>query len=287
MESSPFRGGVRLSPAEKEARATEVALTSEFRTAIDDARDRIAAVLEPACPTAAFLAALRDEVQRAVDDPSTVPYPELADPEAYWDATVKPQSRSLRDAVAAIVEWLEQRIITTMEVAETDLKVLVDSAAAEPGPDPAAMRVLIAQEVEARCLELHHQMAEVLSVLPPSTALAEARIAAEESVRVRATADVESLKTAYLRDAGGDDAHQQFAAQQWSETFAERVAHRHSMLGAQAPWRHQEFALVGYERARAEVESLVEETTVRLQSPLRDVQALLLERYDAAVNADA
>lgn len=275
-----------MSPAEKEARATEVALTSEFRAAIDDARDRITAILEPACPTPAFLAALRDEVQRAVDDPSSVPYPELADPDAYWEATVKPQSRSLRDSVAVVVEWLEQRIITTMEVAETDLKSLVDTAAADPGPDPAALRLLIAQEIEIRCLELHHQMAEVLGILPVST-VAEARAAGDEAIRAQATRDVEGLKSAYLRDAGGDDAHQQFAAQQWSETFAERVMHRHSMLAAEPPWRHQEFALVGYERARAEVERLVEEATVRLQTPLRDVQALLLARYDAAVNADA
>ena len=276
-----------MSPAEKEARATEVALTNEFRDAVDDARERIAAVLDPARPTPAFLAALRDEVQRAVDDPTSVPYPELAEAEAYWEATVKPQSRSLRDAVASIVEWLEQRVITTMEVAETDLKTLVDSAAADPGPDPAGLRVLVAEEIESRCLELHHQMAEVLGVLPPDDAVAEARHGAEEAIRARATADVESLKTAYLRDAGGDDAHQQFAAQQWSETFAERVSHRQSMLAAQAPWRHQEFALVGFERARAEIDRLVEEATVRLQTPLRDVQPLLLQRYDAAVNADA
>ncbi len=58
------------------------------------------------------------------------------------------------------------------------------------------------------------------------------------------------------------------------------------MLAAQAPWRHQEFALVGYERARAEVERLIDDTTQRLQSPLTGMQALLLERYDAAVGAD-
>ncbi|MEZ5245276.1 MAG: hypothetical protein R2707_09285 [Acidimicrobiales bacterium] len=274
-----------MSPAEREARATEIALATEFRAAIDDARDRIAAVLEPARPTAAFLAALRDEVQRAVDDPSSVPYPELADADAYWEATVKPQSRSLRDNVTAIVEWLEQRIITTMEVAEADLKSLVDNAAGESGPDPVGLRVLVAEAVGARCVELHHQMAEMLSVLPTDTVVAAARSAGEDAMRACATADVESLKTAYLRDAGGDDAHQQYAAQQWSETFAERVNHRQSMLAAQAPWRHQEFALVGYERARAEIERLVEAATARLQAPLRGIPDLLLERYDAAVGA--
>jgi len=276
-----------VSPTENEARATEVALTKEFRSAIDDASERIAAILDPACPTPAFLAALRDEVQRAIDDPSAVPYPELADADEYWEANVKPQSRSLRDNVASVIDWLEQRIITTMEVAETDLKSLVDSAAAEPGPDSAALRALIADEVERRCLDLHHRMAEVLGVVTPSDAIAEARAAGDEAIRAQASSDVESLKAAYLRDAGGDDAHQQFAAQQWSETFSERVAHRHSMLASQAPWRHQEFALVGYERARAEVERLVEEVALRLQAPLREIQALLLERYDAALSTSA
>lgn len=275
-----------MSPAEREARATEIALATEFRAAIDDARERIAAVLEPARPTAAFLAALRDEVRRAIEDPSSVPYPELADPDAYWDATVKPQSRSLRANVAAIVEWLEQRIITTMEVAEADLKSLVDNAAADMGADHRALRVLVGEEIDARCLELHHQMAEVLSILPVDNAVAAAREAAEDAIRGRATADVEGLKTAYLRDAGGDESHQAFAAQQWSETFAERVNHRQTMLAAQAPWRHQELALVGYERARSEIDRLVEETTMRLQAPLRGIPALLLARYDEAVGAE-
>lgn len=275
-----------MSPADSEARATAIALATEFRAAIDDARERIAAVLEPARPTAAFLAALRDEVLRAIEDPSSVPYPELADPDAYWDATVKLQSRSLRANVAAIVEWLEQRIITTMEVAEADLKSLVDNAAADVGADHGAQRILVGEEIDARCLELHHQMAEVLSILPVDTAVAAARVTAEDAIRGRATADVEGLKIAYLRDAGGDDAHQRFAAQQWSETFAERVSHRQTMLAAQAPWRHQEFALVGYERARAEIDRLVEETTMRLQAPLQGIPALLLARYDEAVGAE-
>jgi hypothetical protein len=276
-----------LSPTEREVRATEVALTNEFRAAIDDARERVVAVVEPACPTAAFLVALRDEVCRAVDHPESVPYPELADADAYWEATVKPQSRSLRDSVTTIVEWLEQRIITTMEVAETDLKSLVDSSAADPGPDPDARRAMLAGKIEQRCLDLHHQMAEVLRVIPEFDALEDARRFADEAMREQAAADVDSLRAAYLRDAGGDDDHQAFAARQWSETFADRVAHRSSMLAALAPWRHQEFALVGHERVRADVERLVEQATARLQSPLPGLQLLLLERYDTEVGAQA
>jgi hypothetical protein len=276
-----------VSTVAKEARATEVALQSEFESAIADARERVDAVLTPACPTPSFLRALADEVQRAVDTPDIVPYPELADADVYWDSTVKPQSRSLRDNVAAIIEWLEQRIITTMEVAEIDLKTFVAAAAADAGPDPVALRRRVAEEVEARCLDLHHQMAEVLTVLPPNDAIVESRQIAAEAIRAQATSDVEGLKGSYLRDAGGDASHQAFAEQQWSETFAERVSHRHSMLAAQAPWRHQEFALVGYERTRAEVEHIIEDSAVRLQSPLSDIQGLLLERYDEAANTNA
>lgn len=276
-----------VPPVEREARPTEVALAEEFRSAVADARDRVAAVLNPACPTAAFLAALREEVLKAATDPSSVPYPELADADAYWHATVKPQNRSVREAVAAIVEWLEQRIIATMEVAETDLKSLVDVAAADPGPDPVALRELIAGEIEARCVELHHQMAEVLTVMPSADVLDEAREHADEAIRQQATSDVAVLKDAYLRDAGGDEAHQAFAAQQWSETFAARVAHRETMLAAHAPWRHQEFALVGFERARADAEAAVETAAARLQAPLIDIQAILLRRYDDAVAGQA
>lgn len=275
-----------MSPTETTARATEIALAAEFREAIDDARNRVHAVLEPACPTPAFLQALREEVDRALTDPASVPYPELADADAYWEATVKPQSRSVRDAVAGIVEWLEQRIITTMEVAETNLKSLVDTAAADPGPDPEALRALVAEEIDGRCRELHHQMAEVLDVLSAGDGLAEARRHADEAMRAQATADVASLKEAYLRDAGGDEAHQRFAEQQWSETFAERVNHRFTMLAAQAPWRHQELALVGYERARREAERLVEESAERLQAPLGVMRGPLLERFDAAVGTN-
>lgn len=260
---------------------------TEFRAAIDDARERIAAVLGPACPTAAFLVALRDEVERARAEPASVPYPELADPDAYWAATVGPQSRAVREAAVAIVHWLEERIITMIEGVESDLKALVDTAASDPGADPVTRRGAVEEEIAARCHDLHERMGEVLTVLPSFETIEEARRAGDESLRGRASDDVEGLKSAYLREAGGDENHQRFAAEQWAETFADRVAHRASMLAAQAPWRHQELALVGYERACAEVVRTVEATTARLQAPLVDLQRLLLERFDDAVPADA
>ncbi len=280
---SPMCGGTGLSLTEETPRPTQVALTDEFCSAIDDARARVAAVLEPACPTATFLAALREEVVRAIEEPEAVPYPELSDADEYWDATVKPQARSVRASVEAIVDWLEERVVVTMEVAEADLKSMVDRAAADAGADPAAARAALAAEIDARCLELHHQMAKVLTVLPPKDALFQARQSAADAVRARATVDVDGLKASYLREAGGGEDHQRFAEQQWSETFADRMSHREAMLAGVAPWRHQELALVGYERVISEAEGLVEQATVRLQAPLQSILALLLERFDESL----
>lgn len=260
----------------------ENALAAEFRAAVADARARVGALLEPACPDVTFLKALSDELAKAAAEPTSVPYPELIDPDTYWEASVKPQAKSLRDGVLGIVEWLENRVIKTMEVAEADLKQIVDLAAAETESNPEATRREISDCIATRCTALHHQMAELLDVLPDRAALDEARAAHDEALVRRATTDVEGLRDAYLRDAGGDDAHQAFAAQQWSETFADRVAHRQALLAGAAPWRHQELALVGYERARAESESLVEAAVARLQSPLGSMQQLLMERYDNA-----
>ncbi len=261
----------------------EQALAAEFRTAVDDARARVGSLLEPACPNVTFLKALSEELSRATSDPQSVPYPELVDPDTYWEASVKPQAKALRDGVLGIVEWLEHRIIQTMEVAETDLKQMVDLAGADPGSNPQAMRSEINDRVGKRCTALHHQMAELLNILPDRAPLDEARAAHDDALMRRSTTDVEGLRDAYLRDAGGDDAHQAYAAQQWSETFADRVAHRQALLAGAAPWRHQELALVGYERARAESESLVEAAVARLQAPLSGMQQLLMERFDSAV----
>ena len=276
-----------MSSAEGIERATEAALTDEFRSAIDDARARVTAVVEPSCPSTSFLEALRTEVERALGDPSSVPYPELADPDQYWQATVRPQTQSIRSSVIEIVEWLERRIITTMEVAETDLKSMVDAAAADPGLDPDATRTELAAAVDERCIALHHQMAEVTTVLPRELPVHQARQTAADAMRAVASADVEGLKAAYMRDAGGDEDHQRFAEQQWSETFAERVAHREAMLAGSPPWRHQELALVGYERALADVELAVDAIATRLQVPLTELPGLLMARFDESVTLPA
>lgn len=276
-----------MSPAEGSERATETALVEEFRSAVEDARRRIDAVLAPACPTASFLDALRSEVVRALQDPSSVPYPELADPDRYWEATVRPQTQSIRGSVESIIDWLRQRIVATMEVAEADLKATVDAAATDPGPDPEATRSELFRVVDQRCLELHHQMADVTTVLPHELPLQQARLAASDAMRAQASADVEGLKAAYLRDAGGDENHQRFAEQQWSETFAERVAHREAMLAGSPPWRHQELALFGFERALSEVCETVEAAAVWLQGPLVELPGLLMARFDDAVSTSA
>jgi hypothetical protein len=276
-----------VSPAESAAGAVGSSCTEEFSAAIAEARERVAAVLVPACPTTSFLAALRDEVERAIITPDAVPYPELADPDAYWAATVRPQARHSRRAVSEIVTWLEERIVGLMGSVETELKDLVDEAGAGSSVNLAEARARVSEQVEARCSELSAWMEQVRTLLPDDRSYVEAREAATEAIRARATADVEGLRGAYLRDAGGDEAHQRYAAEQWEATFGERVAHRESMLVGQAPWRHQELALVGYERARAECLRMVEEATARLQAPLARFPALLLERFDGSVGSVA
>ena len=260
------------------------ALAAEFRVAVDDARARVAAVLEPAEPTSEFLAALAAEVQRAEADPTSVPYPDLADPDQYWHASVQPQTQTLRDQVGTILEWLESRVIATMEVAERDLKLMVDEAVGAIGPNHVADRGELERALQDRCNELHHQMAELLHVLPDPVPFAALRAGQADAIRMQAEEDVDSLKPRYLAEAGGDEAHQRFAEQQWSETYADRVAHRLAMLAAATPWRHQELALVGYERARLDCEAAVEEAVARLQAPLGGIPEILLERFDSAVS---
>ena len=276
-----------MSHVDEMVTANDAVLAEELRSAIDDARARLGALLDPACPTRNFLEALGEELSRAVSEPDSVPYPDLVDPDAYWNASVKPQSTSLRRSAGEIVAWLEDRVVATMTVAEQDLKSMVERAAEQTGLDYTTARAELADRVDRRCMALHHLLAEALHILTPADRLHEARSWMEGDLRVAATADVEGLKEAYLREAGGDDAHQQFAEQQWSETFADRVAHREALLRGEIPWRHLELALVGYERTRAELEQLVEDAVARLQAPLLDMRALLVERYDSLVSTGA
>lgn len=273
-----------MSETSAEVMEIRAALAAEFRAAVADARARVAAVLEPARPSTEFLGALADELRRAEADPSSVPYPELADPDQYWAVSVQPQAQALREQVEKIIEWLEARVIATMEVAERDLKLVVDEAVADVGPNHVAARSELEAALNDRCTELHHQMAELLHVLPDPGPFDATRQAHAAAMHAQATADVDALKPRYLAEAGGDEAHQRFAEQQWSETYGDRVAHRAAMLAAATPWRHQELALIGYERAAAECEAAVEASVSRLQAPLAGMTAVLLDRFDTALS---
>jgi len=252
-----------------------------LRDLIADASARIDAEMNPACPTIGFLNALTDEISAAVADPSSVPYPELIDPDVYWEASVRPLGSAMCTSVDEILAWLESGVISIMEVAETDMKTTVGSAADAGGTDPAALRASLSDEMDRRCLELHHLMAEILSVVPDAARHEWAREEFENRLEARAVADVDALKSAYMEAAGGDEAHQRYAEQQWSETHGERVAYRQALLRAEAPWRHQEIALVGYERSFAQVRQATETVVERLQAPLGDMSALIMQRYDS------
>ncbi|MBT5849489.1 MAG: hypothetical protein HOH36_03530 [Acidimicrobiaceae bacterium] len=262
----------------------ELSVAVEFRTAMADARARVASLLEPACPNVAFLNALRAELANASADATSVPYPELLDPDTYWKASVNPQAKVLRHGVIGVIEWLQDRVIETMELAETELKQIVDFSAANPGPNMHATRTELRNRITQLCDSLHQQMAELLDLLPDRVPLDEARAANNAALTRRATVDVEGLENAYLREAGGDDAHQTYAAEQWSETFADRVAHRQALLAGASPWRHQELALISYESTWQESESLVDAAVTRLQAPLSMMQQLLMERFDELVS---
>lgn len=244
---------------------------------IDDARRLVADIVDPACPTAGFLAALAEELVRATTAPGSAEFPELIEPDAYWEATVKPQSRSVRRAVAEVIEHTEARLAEAASEVESALRVRVDAA---HGGGLGEARTNVVDEIAVTCQGLHHLMAEMIRIVPSDKAVTVARSALEEGRRRRAVADVEALKPAYLREAGGGEGHQRFAEQQWSETFAERVAHRDTLLRGEVPWRHQELAVVGHERTMTDVRAMVDEAVVRLQEPLMSMGERMVRRYD-------
>lgn len=260
---------------------TESVFEQRILEIVADATGRIAAEMDPVCPTSTYLTTLSREVEMAQADPASVAHPELVDAETYWEVSVKPQGAALRSTVSEILEWLEAGVVSMMGAAESELKALVDTSSPQPGADTELARQSLEHQVNARCLELHHLMAEVLRVVPTSESLDEARTFLSDQLRSRATSDVDSLKDAYMSGAGGDDQHQQFAQKQWSDTHADRVSHREALLQAEPPWRHQEMALVGHERTQAAVAEMVEAVVERLQAPLSGMSRPLMERYDA------
>ena len=262
----------------------ELAAYARIREIVEDVRERVNEIVEPAIPSAAYLAALGDELAAASTDPSSVDHPELVDPEEYWAAAIKPQGQSVRRSVGAVMEYAEKRISAEVTMAEAELEAHIDERAAAASEDANARGDVI-DDIAAHCQVLHHLVAELIGVLPSREMVELAHQALDEARRQRAVSDVEALKPMYMREAGGDDAHQQFAEQQWSETFAERVSHRDLMLRGEIPWRHQELAVVGYDRTREQLETLIDETVTRLQQPLLEVGSRLVRRYDSVATA--
>jgi len=248
-----------------------------FARVLDDARAHVVAVLEPTIPSPGYLAALAAEIARAETDPDSLPRPELADPDRFWLDVVVPQMRTLRTRFEVAVRSVEVAVVEAMGAAERDLHSLLSSAR-DRGAD--AERATLETVLHDHCADLHRRMGELGSELPGLELLAEARAALETDLRARATVDVDSLRAPYLAEAGGDEAHQRFAAQQWVETHPERVAHRVAMLAATSPWRQQELALVGFERSVGLCHDLFATTVERLRAPLPDLPALLLREFD-------
>ena len=66
-----------------------------------------------------------------------------------------------------------------------------------------------------------------------------------------------------------------------ARTFADRVTHRDLMLRGEVPWRHQELTVIGHERTREQLETMIDEVVTQLQQPLLEVGARLVRRYDS------
>lgn len=261
---------------------TQQIVEQRLRDAVSEAAHRIATEMDPACPTIEFLSELAVEIERATSDPASVPYPHLLEPDAYWKASVQPQCVALRSVLSEILSWLEEGVVSIMGVAEIDMKAKVELAASGLGIDRGSARDSLEQEMASHCTKLHHLMAEILTVGSLPDELRQAREFFHDSLRTAAVVDVAALKSAYLREAGGDDDHQKFAEEQWSDTHSDRVAHREALLRAAAPWRHQELALTGHERVAEFLDDEVGQVVVRLQAPLNDMSRLLMERFDSA-----
>ncbi len=266
-------------------RAGSADVAREIRRVIADTRERLRAVVDADRPSTGYLEALRDELLAGAADPSAVEYPELLDPGAYWTASIAPRIRAVRRAARTMIADLEERIVAAMGDAEAGLKALVDESAA--APEASTRRGEVVDRVSDRLVRLHHLMAEVLDIVPDRGPLDEAKRWLDDQRLAAAMRDVDGLKSAYLAEAGGDDAHQLHAERQWSETYAQRVAHRDALLRAELPWRHQELAVVGHEQVLDAVAELVEETVARLQAPLGPMRDALVARFDDAVASRA
>jgi hypothetical protein len=255
---------------------------ARIREVVADTGRRVASIIDPVVPTASFLASLADELAAARADEASVPHPELLDPEAYWEATVKPQGSYVRRTADEVLEYAEARILAHVAEAESELEAIVGRRAQSTSAADGATRAAVIDDIATHCQTLHHLVAGLIAVLPPADQLEIARQGYDDARRRRAVSDVETLKPIYLREAGGDENHQRFAEQQWTETFADRVSHRDLMLRAEVPWRHQELALIGYERVREHLEATVDDAVARLQQPLLEVGARLVRLYDTA-----
>ena len=266
-----------------ETEEIRASLADEFRDHAAEAHRRVVAILDPGRPTPAFLDALATELAQAAADPSSVPYPDLVDPDRYWAVSVQPQITAVEEHIERVLGWLESQVIETMGVAEVELQRVVRVAVKQQGPNPIADREALENQLHDRCGELHAQMDELFGVIPERDASEEAWNPFAATLRSQAQIDVDALKPAYLAEAGGDDAHQAFAEQEWIETYPERVAHREALLAATPPWRHQMLALTGYDRSLTSATQAVEALVDRVQSPLQGLPRLLLEGYDAAV----
>ena len=257
-------------------------IANSLSAAAAEACQRIDAILEVLLPTPEYMTALKVELAAAAQDPSSVPYPDLVDPDRFWDIAVRPQLRAIYDQVTTVFAWLEAQVVGVMSVAEREMRVTVEEAIGRRSADVAADRADLEQRLTHYCGEVAAQIDGFGSILQENPLFTRAQQAFDESLITKSASDVDGLHEAYLRDAGGDEAHQALAQQEWEATYDERVAFRKALLEAEQPWRHQSLSIAGYRRAWDGTRAMLDQLCVNLKAPLNGIPRFLIEDFDRA-----
>jgi len=250
-----------------------------------EACQRIDAILEVLLPTPEYMSALKVELQAAAEDPTSVPSPDLIDAARFWDIAVRPQLRTIHDQVTTVLSWLEAQVVSVMAIAEREMRVTVEEAIGRRSADAAADRADLERRLQEYCGEVAAQIDGFSSILQLNPLFTRAQQAFNESLVAASSHDVDGLHEAYMRDAGGDDAHQTVAQQEWEATYNDRVEFRKALSEAEAPWRHQSLSIAGYERACNGTRAMLEHLCSNLKAPLSGIPRFLVEDFDRSVSS--
>lgn len=253
--------------------------------------DRVVAIAVPhvhglfdaVAPTPAFLHALAGEVRRAQQSPRSVPHPELADPQVYWERSAWPQALAVvKKARAALVEVAEQvaPIVTQGEtVIGGWLRTYMETHDSARAADPEATRNEAVDGIAQRCEALHRTVERLLAIAPTFDAVEAARREADALREAAAARDVhEQRGEMRRRHADVDD---EAFDRWWSDTERDHVAVRDAQLRSAPPFRHVDLAIVAHEQARHTVARDVQAMIDELTAPILAIGKKMVSAYDA------